>query len=192
MKDRTHSAWQQPIDDWVETYTGKKFRFMNPSPEDIDIVDIAHALSMTCRFGGHCKKFYSVAEHSIHVSVLVAGSAKIALSGLLHDAAEAYLSDICAPVKGFLPRYKEIESSLLGAILAKFGLPRKVSAEIKLVDRRMCITEGLQLLNNANDWGWDIAPYNFDLKLWSNRTAEKMFLDRFETLQLLLGLTGAP
>ena len=54
--------------DWIQTYSGKKFYPLDPRPEDIDIRDIAHALSLNCRFNGHCRCFYSVAEHSVGVS----------------------------------------------------------------------------------------------------------------------------
>lgn len=56
--------------DWMQTFTGRQFWPMDPRPEDLDILDIAHALSLLCRFGGHCQRFYSVAEHSVHVSTL--------------------------------------------------------------------------------------------------------------------------
>jgi uncharacterized protein len=82
---------------WIQTVTGKQFWPMDAQPEEVDIEDIAHALSLPCRFNGHCKQFYSVAEHSIHVSRVV--SNENAARGLLHDAAEAYLSYIPQPVK---------------------------------------------------------------------------------------------
>ena len=77
---------------WLQTYTGIQFWPLDPRPEEIDIQDIAHALSLLCRFNGHCQRFYSVAEHSVHVSTILAP--EFGLWGLLHDAAEAYLSDI--------------------------------------------------------------------------------------------------
>ena len=79
------------------TYTGKEFYPLDPNPADIDIKDIAHALSNCCRFAGHIKSFYSVAQHSVIVSELC--EPENALAGLLHDASEAYLSDIARPVK---------------------------------------------------------------------------------------------
>ena len=74
------------MESYIETVSGRKFYFLNPNPEDIDIEDIAHALSMQCRFTGHTKWFYSVAEHAIWVSYLV--PVHLALEGLLHDASE--------------------------------------------------------------------------------------------------------
>jgi uncharacterized protein len=98
--------------DWIQTYTGKQFWPLSPLPEDIVIEDIAHALSMQCRFGGHVRTFYSVAQHSVHVSLLV--EPQYALWGLLHDAAEAYLVDLPRPIKKFSEMgllYQEIEAA---------------------------------------------------------------------------------
>jgi len=81
---------------WITTYTGKRFHYLDPQPEEIDIVDIAHALSLTCRFGGHCKEFYSVAEHSIRVAEIV--PKEFQLLALLHDAGEAYTGDVQSPI----------------------------------------------------------------------------------------------
>lgn len=93
----------------MQTYTGREFYPMNPRAEDVDVVDIAHALANTCRFGGHCKRFYSVAQHccemvkyyglwmSRHDTSMASGEHKAGL--LLHDAAEAYIGDIISPIK---------------------------------------------------------------------------------------------
>ena len=83
--------------DWIQTFTGRAFYVLDPRPEDVDIEDIAHALSMQCRFAGHCREFYSVAQHSVTASWLV--PPEDALWGLLHDAAEAYVVDLPRPIK---------------------------------------------------------------------------------------------
>lgn len=83
---------------WIQTYTGKKMFPLAPKREDICIEDIAHALSMKCRFNGHCNLFYSIAQHSLIVASLV--KPELRLAALLHDAAEAYLPDFCRPIKG--------------------------------------------------------------------------------------------
>lgn len=89
----------------IQNSLGAKIDLRNPRSEDIDIGDIAHSLSLVCRFGGHVKHFYSVAEHSILVANLLheAGQPRaIVLAGLLHDAHEAYLGDVTTPVKSIL------------------------------------------------------------------------------------------
>src|SRR5580704_9362466 len=85
-------------DRYLSTYTGKKFYPYDPRPEQICIEDIAHGLSMLCRFAGQCRFFFSVAEHSIAVAHLLPANLK--LFGLLHDVSEAYLADLPRPVKG--------------------------------------------------------------------------------------------
>ena len=91
------------IANWFQTYTDKLVSVTGPKPEDVDIVDIAHALSMTCRFGGHCQDFYSVTEHSVNVYELNtfcrARTPNHDMAHLLHDAAEAYIGDVLTPLK---------------------------------------------------------------------------------------------
>jgi len=108
------------LEPWIETYTGKKLYFLEPKPEQIDIEDIATALSNECRFGGHTKSFYSVAEHSILVATIC--PAPLALVGLLHDASEAYLRDIASPIKQYLANYKELEEKLMNANISFFKI----------------------------------------------------------------------
>ena len=96
---------------------------LNPDTELIDIVDIAHALSMLCRANGHFRSFYSVGQHSINCmrEAKTRGySEKVQLACLLHDASEAYLSDVTRPVKKELPKYLEIEKPLQDAIWDKY------------------------------------------------------------------------
>ena len=107
----------------IKTYTGVMFDPVSPDPDLIDIVDIAHALSMLCRANGHFKTFYSVGQHSINCmnEAKARGySAKVQLACLLHDASEAYLSDVTRPVKKELPKYLEIEKPLQDAIWNKY------------------------------------------------------------------------
>ena len=104
---------------WLQTYTGKRMHFLDPKLDEIDIADIARSLSQMCRFAGHTKKFYSVAEHCCVIAQFA--SSENALWGLLHDASEAYIVDIPKPVKGFLLNYEELESTVMNAICTKIG-----------------------------------------------------------------------
>ncbi len=81
----------------MQTFSRTMFYPLDPHPEDVHIVDIAHALANICRFGGHAKRFYSVAQHSVLVSRIV--EPEDALHGLMHDAAEAYVGDVVRPIK---------------------------------------------------------------------------------------------
>jgi len=135
---------------WIQTYTGKKFYFLNPTPDMIDVEDIAHALSMQVRFGGHINKFYSVAEHSVYVSELVGKSDK--MGALFHDASEAYIADIVSPLKEHLRNYREIEDKLMWAISKKFGFEYPFHPDIHDADHAQLKTEAKALLNHFPTW----------------------------------------
>ena len=120
----------------IKTYTGIMFDPIVPEAEKIDIVDIAHALSMLCRGNGHMKHFYSVGQHSINCMMEAKArgySQRVQLGCLLHDASEAYLSDVTRPVKAALPEYLKIEAPLQNAIWAKWLSPSLTAEEEKLV-----------------------------------------------------------
>ena len=109
----------------MNTYTGRQFAPMRITPEDVCLEDIAHALSLLCRGGGQLRWFYSVGQHSINCAreALARGwSERMALICLLHDASEAYISDIIRPVKMHLSNYREIEDMIMGVILDAFHL----------------------------------------------------------------------
>jgi hypothetical protein len=142
---------------WIQTFTGKKFYPFNPKPEDIDIRDIAHALSNICRFTGHTKRFHSVAAHSIGVAQLVPESMQ--LQALLHDASEAYLCDIARPIKRRedMQPYRVIECCLQATIYERFGLPATEPPELRQADARMCGAEALALMEPLIEpecWRW--------------------------------------
>lgn len=105
---------------FITTHRGRRIDYKNFSAEDVKIEDIAHALSHVCRFGGHSSRHYSVAEHSLLVAEMVPDDMKLA--ALLHDASEAYISDIVSPVKRMLPDYRKLENQIELAIDEKFGL----------------------------------------------------------------------
>jgi hypothetical protein len=168
---------------WIQTYTGRVFEPMVPSAEQINIEDIAHALSMTCRFNGHCTKFYSVAEHSVWVSRNV--SPRFALWGLLHDAAEAYVSDVARPIKPFIAGFEEIEEGIMGAVKARYGLAGSMPEAVHEADLRMLATERGQLMAPCERKWEEIegyAPYPIELPCWSPAKAKQAFLSRYSEL----------
>lgn len=136
----------------IMTYTKKMFDPLQPNAELIDIEDIAHALSMLCRANGHFKSFYSVAQHSINCMKEAKArgySERIQLACLLHDASEAYLSDVTRPVKAELPRYKEIETPLQEAIWNKWlgeHLTEKERKQVFDIDDAILAHEFLNLM----------------------------------------------
>ncbi len=163
--------------------SGKPFFPLDPHPNEIDIEDIAHALSMIPRYGGHTKEFYSVAQHSILCSQIV--EPKYKLEALLHDAAEAYIGDLVRPVKASLTEWADIERKVEHAIRRKYDLPLEMSEAVKLADDCMFATERRDLLPDAPnvDWGpFMPEPHNVRVFPWSWKVAKHEFLLRFSDL----------
>lgn len=161
---------------WIVTYTGKKFYPLAPRVEDIDIFDIAHALSNICRFTGHVKQFYSVAQHS----VLAARQAPVwlKLSMLLHDASEAYLCDVSRPVKHSpgMEGYRIAEARLQGLVSRRFDVFFD-DPLVHEIDNRMLMTERRDLMSSRHAWSvGNQPPYDIVVKPWSPRKAEREFL----------------
>lgn len=169
--------------DWITTFTGKLFYPLDPRPEEIDINDIIHALSNQCRFAGHCTKFYSVAQHSVMVSLSC--DPVDALWGLLHDASEAYLVDVPSPLKRMpeFAAYREAEKQLMGIICDVFGLSHDEPPSVKFADKRMLATEARDLtVTQGRGWTTLEAPYEFHIEPWSAEIAQVKFLSRLHEL----------
>lgn len=161
---------------------GTYFHYVDLENNQWDIYDIAHALSNICRFGGHCRKFYSVAQHSVLVSHLV--PKELALQALLHDAAEAFLVDIPAPLKSLLPDYKALEKRVEEHVFSRLGIPYPLDRSIKVADMEALATEQRDLMPLHTDkWMCDgmerrdvfVQPYDPDV-------AEDLFLARYKEL----------
>lgn len=174
-------------DVWIETFSGGKFHILNPQPEEVLIVDIAHALAFQCRFTGHVRKFYSVAEHCISASLLVPPHQ--ALEALLHDSSEAYLSDLSRPAKSLTqigPPYLELEARITYAIAVRFGVDHRMSPEVKKADNYLLGVEGRLLMHNIDGWTNElpkIFPVDpVELNCYSPTEAENVFLARFREL----------
>lgn len=169
---------------YIETYTGKKFYFTDPEPDMIDIRDIAHSLSLQCRFMGHVDTFYSVAEHSVAVSCIV--EPENALAGLLHDASEAYLSDIPRPIKNLLSEYKILEFNIQRVIEQAFNVELTPYEDIKDADNTQLKTEAKYLLSSqGKDWIGDYPTKGRKGKVPNCLApihAEALFLRSFEEL----------
>lgn len=171
---------QQPL---IQTFTGLGFNPLAPDPALIRIEDVAHSLSMICRFGGHCTRFYSVAEHSWHVSRLV--PRVHALWGLLHDAAEAYCGDVLSPLKPYWSQHRDTESRLTAAIALKFGLRLPIPATVHEADMAMLAAEREQVMVSAPSVPWSKTgtPAPVDLECLSPPVARSRFLKQFHALR---------
>lgn len=172
---------------YIQTFTGKKFYYFNPNTEAVDILDIATALSRTCRFSGMSREFYSVAEHSYHCSYLV--PPELALEALLHDASEAYTGDLPKPLKrGIAKVIEPLEDEILSMIFDKWDLEFPFPPEIKKVDMQMLYWERHAIMGSPDNQWEDLKGLNPDIrnkpdiKCWGPNTAKKKFLQRFKEL----------
>ncbi len=133
------------IGNTIKVASGHYVDLKNPDPWSIDLNSIAHALSHICRYGGHCPKFYSVAEHSIHamrLALFKSESAEVLRAVLMHDATEAFLGDIVRPLKLILPDYRAVEDNMEHAIAERFGIDFAIhKVKIKLYDNMMLKAE---------------------------------------------------
>lgn len=168
---------------WMQLHSGEPFYPLDARVEDIDINDIAHALGMVCRYAGHCRRFYSVAEHSVIMSFTV--DPEHALWALLHDAAEAYIGDVVRPLKHQLPAYMKAEDRLVALIAARFGLKGQMPDQVKEHDLRIVVDEREQLMAPSR-LPWKMiegcAPLGVTVAGWNPEDASQMFLSRFNTL----------
>lgn len=142
--------------EWILTFSGERFYPFSPAPEEVKTKDIAHALSLICRFNGHTRGFYSVAAHSVHVSRLV--PPEFAFEALMHDAAEAYVGDMVRPLKRGLPAFEEVEGRVRSAIAARYRIPRELSACVSAADDIALATEVRDLFDAASRWEASSAP----------------------------------
>jgi hypothetical protein len=166
--------------DWIQTFTGRPFWPLDPCADEVCLEDIAHSLSLQCRYAGHCREFYSVAQHSVLVSQ--ACSAEDAAWGLLHDAAEAYLVDLPRPIKRYSDlgnEYRAIETNLMFAIRDRFKLKGEEPESVKLADNRLLATEMRDLMAPPKmAWSVTVSPLDICIEPWTPAQAECEFMRR--------------
>jgi 5'-deoxynucleotidase YfbR-like HD superfamily hydrolase len=175
------------VNRYFQTYSGKHVHPLSPSQDEIDIEDIAHSLSQQCRFLGHTDTLYTVAQHCVLVSEMV--PPRDALWGLLHDASEAYLSDLPAPIKRDpqMEFYRIAEERLLTCIARKFGLAPEMPQSVKRADKILLATE-FRDVTPVDDLDWIIAECgcepaeNLWITPWVSAVARRRFLARFQEL----------
>jgi len=172
---------------FISTYSGLKFWPLDPREDEIKIEDIAHALSLMCRGNGHVKHFYSVGQHSIFCAkeaALRGYSKKVQLACLLHDASEAYISDITRPVKSLLPEYLKMEEVLQSFIEEVLGLTQLTDQEreqVKLIDDTILKYELADLLDTHVDNTLElVGAYDFSFRMMED--TEKEFIKLFKEL----------
>jgi 5'-deoxynucleotidase YfbR-like HD superfamily hydrolase len=174
---------------YLQTVSGRWVNPFDPDPDQLDAGDIARALANQCRFGGHSRVFYSVAQHSVIVSQLVeerGGDAEDAFAALMHDATEAYLGDMPHPLKhrsALGAAFKAAEDHLEQAIRDRFRIKPDVP-EIKRADRALLATERRTF--SAENWHWPelegVEPLDLALAPWSPDEAAQAFAQRYAEL----------
>ena len=170
----------------MSTVSGQEFRPFDPRPEDVELGDVAHALSNICRCSGQTRWFYSVGLHSLYVSRNLRerdANPRVKLYGLLHDAPEAYVSDVVAPVKRHLDRYRDLERDIMTAVWGAFDLPEPTEAEwaaVEDADRRVRRYELATLLPDVVEG--DPPALSYDLRGDESRDVAAAFDARARTL----------
>ena len=167
-----HTLSKLREESYIQTYSGRKFFPFNPKAEDMDIEDIAHALSNQCRYSGHCKKFYSVAQHSYLVSFKC--HPENAMWGLLHDATEAYFVDVPTPIKHHIKELNELENKIAGVVAIKFDLVYPIPEDVHEADKSMFLIEWSNLMMQKE--------MKDGFAVWTPQHAKKMFLQRYHEI----------
>ena len=179
--------------DWFQTYSGRAYHPLDPNPDEVELIDIAHGLAYSCRFNGHCKSFYSIAEHSVWVASIMfteSGNPAAGLAGLMHDAAESYIGDLVRPIKRELPKFYGVERLNMMAIYAALNIPIEASQEtwadaIAEADLVMLATERRDLMARP-PMPWvaveRVEPIESILYPLGPAEAERQWLDRFAAL----------
>jgi hypothetical protein len=174
---------------YLQTVSGRWVNPFDPDPAQLDAGDIARALANQCRFGGHSRVFYSVAQHSVIVSRVVeerGGDAEAAFAALMHDASEAYLGDMPHPLKHRSPlgaAFREAEEHLERALRERFRIKPDVP-EIKPADRALLASERRAF--SAETWHWPelegVEPLDIELTAWPPDEAARAFAKRYAEL----------
>jgi len=176
----------------MTTFTGKWINPFYMTPDDLEIRDIAHHLSNICRYNGATNKFYSVAEHSLLIARQLSHynqPANYVMTGLMHDACEAYLGDIITPIKGFIPDFKHLENQLQAMIYDWCGCGMDYNALMAVsdLDERIQVNEALLLFNKIpKQWNFKTAgvPLFTPIKCLSPDKVERDFINYFDHLKI--------
>src|SRR5918999_6104936 len=177
---------------YLQTVSGRWVNPFEPDPEQLDAGDIARALANLCRFGGHCKAFYSVAQHSAIVCDLLeerGATPDELMAALLHDASEAYLGDLPHPLKHrseLGAAFRVAEKRLEAVIAERFALPA-AAARIKSIDRALLAAERRTF--SEVTWHWPeldgAEELEIEIEPWSPARAQEEFTRRYERIDAL-------
>lgn len=174
------------LNEGIRLLSGDLFNYNNPEASNVEIDDIASALSNVCRFAGHLRYFYSVAQHSVNVSRIV--PEHLAFDALMHDTAEAFTNDLPTPLKAAFPVFKELEVRIESAMAKRFGFNFPMDPAIKKADLQMLKLEKERIKGDKSQWEClngietDDVAHLVDLRMFTPPQAKKLFMARFEEL----------
>lgn len=179
---------------YIELITGSRFYFSRP---EWDIGAIAHSLSLQCRFTGQCRKFYSVAEHSVLVSRIMEELGGDPMEGLLHDGVESVLADVARPAKLMLKDYKALDVALDASMRKSFSLPEAMTDACKLADQLALLLETRALMPSKGEIednfvsGYGFTPelkvignkLTYQVQCWTSDNAKEKFMQRMTDIR---------
>lgn len=174
------------LNDGIRLLSGCLFDYERPHECEVQIGDIAAALSKVCRFAGHIHQFYSVAQHAINASRIV--PPEHAFDALMHDTAEAFTNDLPTPLKFAVPIFKELEVRIETAMSQRFGFAYPLPDAVKLADAQMLALEKVKLKRDYSEWTvlegieTDHIAHLVDLAPMAPARAERLFLERYAEL----------
>lgn len=183
------------MESWIRTRSGGRFDPFNPRADDVVVEDVAHALANLCRFSGHTRQFYSVAQHCVLASMAVTEpDTRLKLGALCHDASEAYVVDIPSPIKkqSALQLYRDLEKQVMNEVWWALMGTHTLSPEdprIKQIDLRLCAAEAKQLMKgwrefpSFSDWEQAGGPLPIKIEPWSPKRSQGEFLRRYYMLR---------
>ena len=169
----------------LQTASGHLISLLDPDPAMIEIADIASVLSRICRYAGHTKLPYSVAEHSVLITRWLQAqgcSVEVQKQGLLHDAPEYLIGDMTRPLKQLCPEFKRIETGIWNAVCNRFEIDPVMFPEVKEADNRILFDEKAQVFKHNLDWGWSLPALGVEINFWSSGSARIHFLDESNRL----------
>lgn len=176
---------------WIHTRHGRAFDLLDPQVDQVSLADVAHGLAHVCRYTGHSRRHYSVAEHSVYVAQRVFQETRdvdLAFAGLMHDAHEVYVGDVAQPIKvamrgggALRSAFDDLERRVEHVVRRALGAPEVMPEVVKVVDLRMLATEAPQVLSWPPPRGWDFPAWasaysDLQLEFWPADLAASRFL----------------
>ncbi|MDO6628734.1 MULTISPECIES: hypothetical protein [Bacillus cereus group] len=184
---------QEPVGDYIGLYSGRRFYPMNPRPEDVTVLDIAHSLSRMPRYAGHLEKFYTVGEHSLYcywIAKKLGFSPLIQMYCLMHDASESIVCDLPRPLKDQVPEYKKIEDGIMSTIWDMVGIPHPTKEDyhiVKKIDNTILIFELIQLAQRFDIPDVEhFSPWLLSIDLEDEVSMTEIKMDFLSTYEKLL------